>query len=119
MTRRPPRCTLFPYTTLFRSLNCELVQASKGEAQKERDSPFENHECVSKGAFYLFWCTRHCGRVGNAPVRCHWLTRPERASFLGCIVANRQHKTNVRCVRLRKLFPVLAAQLFSWQPRVL
>src|SRR5437879_13834624 len=63
-------------------LNCELVQASKGEAQKERDSPFENHECVSKGAFYLFWCTRHCGRVGNAPVRCHWLTRPERASFL-------------------------------------
>src|SRR5258708_18751853 len=26
MIRRPPRSTLFPYTTLFRSSNCELVQ---------------------------------------------------------------------------------------------
>src|SRR2546425_6109274 len=29
MIRRPPRSTLFPYTTLFRSLSCrELVQVS-------------------------------------------------------------------------------------------
>src|SRR3712207_7976704 len=25
MIRRPPRSTLFPYTTLFRSTNCELL----------------------------------------------------------------------------------------------
>src|SRR3989454_11446917 len=26
MIRRPPRSTLFPYTTLFRSLNCEALR---------------------------------------------------------------------------------------------
>src|SRR5205809_3343015 len=26
MIRRPPRSTLFPYTTLFRSINCDSVQ---------------------------------------------------------------------------------------------
>src|SRR5690554_8220867 len=33
MTRRPPRSTLFPYTTLFRSLPCRLAGA---EALHER-----------------------------------------------------------------------------------
>src|SRR5258705_9495797 len=27
MIRRPPRSTLFPYTTLFRSLNCPLIES--------------------------------------------------------------------------------------------
>src|SRR2546430_7206226 len=29
MIRRPPRSTLFPYTTLFRSLQAQLVQSEK------------------------------------------------------------------------------------------
>src|SRR5258708_34356142 len=28
MIRRPPRSTLFPYTTLFRSLNCQRIMSS-------------------------------------------------------------------------------------------
>src|SRR5260221_5216391 len=45
MIRRPPRSTLFPYTTLFRSLNfnaasagvlCDVVERFLGDA-KERD----------------------------------------------------------------------------------
>src|SRR2546429_6928981 len=100
-------------------MSWDLGEEGGGKEKKERYSRLENHECVSKGVFFLLWCPRHCGRVGNAPVRCHWLTRPERASFLGCVVANGEHKIKVRCARFRKLFPVLAAQLFSWQPRVL
>src|SRR2546430_11698780 len=30
MIRRPPRSTLFPYTTLFRSLNCTLYSGISG-----------------------------------------------------------------------------------------
>src|SRR5947208_13494710 len=34
MIRRPPRSTLFPYTTLFRSKQCHpILQASVGSAQ--------------------------------------------------------------------------------------
>src|SRR3989440_8871106 len=39
MIRRPPRSTLFPYTTLFRSRVAELVQNDAGEQGKdERDA---------------------------------------------------------------------------------
>src|SRR3712207_8581307 len=32
MIRRPPRSTLFPYTTLFRSTHCEVVELEPGRA---------------------------------------------------------------------------------------
>src|SRR2546430_12903555 len=38
MIRRPPRSTLFPYTTLFRSETCHTSLPVKGEG---RDSPGE------------------------------------------------------------------------------
>src|SRR5690349_22198990 len=34
MTRRPPRSTLFPYTTLFRSLGCSLADFQAHFADK-------------------------------------------------------------------------------------
>src|SRR3712207_7953498 len=34
MIRRPPRSTLFPYTTLFRSAVPEIVEAVRGQAGK-------------------------------------------------------------------------------------
>src|SRR5256885_10601703 len=35
MIRRPPRSTLFPYTTLFRSRNNELILGAVGQLQFE------------------------------------------------------------------------------------
>src|SRR5256886_13238808 len=32
MIRRPPRSTLFPYTTLFRSVTCRLVREGRADA---------------------------------------------------------------------------------------
>src|SRR2546430_5307531 len=32
MIRRPPRSTLFPYTTLFRSLQCHVLAARRDDA---------------------------------------------------------------------------------------
>src|SRR2546422_1151164 len=34
MIRRPPRSTLFPYTTLFRSLRCAAAQARHSEIRR-------------------------------------------------------------------------------------
>src|SRR5260370_23380930 len=34
MIRRPPRSTLFPYTTLFRSLLCETIPAMDTQADR-------------------------------------------------------------------------------------
>src|SRR5256885_10876225 len=40
MIRRPPRSTLFPYTTLFRSLAAKLDV--RGEAERRRERPLES-----------------------------------------------------------------------------
>src|SRR3989454_4031947 len=37
MIRRPPRSTLFPYTTLFRSRSCEGKPGHAGHAANEKD----------------------------------------------------------------------------------
>src|SRR2546425_4199083 len=40
MIRRPPRSTLFPYTTLFRSRQCErFLRAGEDEVEAPRSSP--------------------------------------------------------------------------------
>src|SRR5205823_10799690 len=44
MIRRPPRSTLFPYTTLFRSLIAEIAEALKEEGLLEKEAQFENVE---------------------------------------------------------------------------
>src|SRR3712207_8873156 len=43
MIRRPPRSTLFPYTTLFRSMtgDTRTVPAVHGTRETPRDEPFE------------------------------------------------------------------------------
>src|SRR5438309_5363738 len=41
MLRRPPRSTLFPYTTLFRSSPSPVSSPALGEEKKERVSPQE------------------------------------------------------------------------------
>src|SRR5690349_22767087 len=37
MIRRPPRSTLFPYTTLFRSVRRTTAWAARGQAARTRD----------------------------------------------------------------------------------
>src|SRR2546421_7727265 len=42
MIRRPPRSTLFPYTTLFRSLGHECAPVFRGEKQPIESGPLES-----------------------------------------------------------------------------
>src|SRR2546421_8511549 len=48
MIRRPPRSTLFPYTTLFRSL--QRVRADRRVGARERCAPDHRRRAVPPGA---------------------------------------------------------------------
>src|SRR5437763_16042241 len=53
MTRRPPRSTLFPYTTLFRSIQYRLVTISDGSQRVNGGPDLRNGSAL--------WRTReHC-----------------------------------------------------------
>src|SRR5260221_2600073 len=43
MIRRPPRSTLFPYTTLFRSVGCVAHDRLRGRARRDRDDVVRPH----------------------------------------------------------------------------
>src|SRR2546430_17270519 len=46
MIRRPPRSTLFPYTTLFRSRNSGDVTLAPGASYAQLDSLIESEPCL-------------------------------------------------------------------------
>src|SRR2546422_6916316 len=48
MIRRPPRSTLFPYTTLFRSLGADRVQPGRRLVEKQ-DVGIERHRARQPG----------------------------------------------------------------------
>src|SRR2546430_13292665 len=50
MIRRPPRSTLFPYTTLFRSLDSVRVRASVAGGSADRGSAFRRGEAAERCA---------------------------------------------------------------------
>src|SRR2546427_4473167 len=65
MIRRPPRSTLFPYTTLFRSLLCCFRRRS--------DSPFREGNCRARAIFKCARCflsesLARRGKIGSARV---------------------------------------------------
>src|SRR3712207_7065221 len=55
MIRRPPRSTLFPYTTLFRSSRLRMGLAVLSLQRHEEPGPFESETARS-------WITRRMGR---------------------------------------------------------
>src|SRR5687767_15860008 len=69
MLRRPPRSTLFPYTTLFRSLDpIELRIRNEPAVHPENGKPFSTRklvDCYREGARRFGWEDRKSGRVGK------------------------------------------------------
>src|SRR2546425_10301688 len=48
MIRRPPRSTLFPYTTLFRSLLVQIYAPNEDEDEEEKDRFYERLDKIIK-----------------------------------------------------------------------
>src|SRR3712207_7148471 len=49
MIRRPPRSTLFPYTTLFRSPLAQDLQRALAQGHRLEDAAVEQHRCRLRG----------------------------------------------------------------------
>src|SRR5258705_1605574 len=65
MIRRPPRSTLFPYTTLFRSADCAAHVAAPIEKKSRRAAPIEMEDRKSTrlnsshlGISYAVFCLK-------------------------------------------------------------
>src|SRR2546426_3158637 len=54
MIRRPPRSTLFPYTTLFRSLSQELLREANTIGSKANDAAITQTVIAMKGELEKF-----------------------------------------------------------------
>ncbi len=96
-------------------LDRQFVKTGEGKVQKKGDSPFENHERIAECTFNLLGSSDNCCWIGNTPMRSHGLTRPNRADFFRCVVADGEHKIQARRARPCKLVPVLATQIFGRQ----
>src|SRR3712207_7459248 len=62
MIRRPPRSTLFPYTTLFRSSESRLVKAFNQVQDTHPDTP----DVVSECHMFAEWADRKSTRLNSS-----------------------------------------------------
>src|SRR2546422_9222796 len=92
---------------LFSGQACRCLQAGdKGTA----DSPFENKESITVRALYLLRRIPHCCWICDAPMSRQWLSGPNRAHFLGGVIADGEDKIELGRVLLSKFIPTLAAK---------
>src|SRR3712207_7301951 len=67
MIRRPPRSTLFPYTTLFRSMALEFLGLSPmGSASPPANDPRKDEVCVEAGRRLMDLLDRQSTRLNSS-----------------------------------------------------
>src|SRR6266478_4159714 len=82
MIRRPPRFTLFPYTTLFRSLELTAPHLDRDLGERLRDQdPCIQHEQLDRTQLALDLVERLLDRVLVGDVQCHAEDAVERGWF--------------------------------------
>src|SRR5260370_6241123 len=86
------------------------MQGGEGEGEKETDWPGKNKKRLTKGAFDFGGVSVNGGRIGNSPVRGHGVSRPDRAGFLGGVVANGEDEVQLGSAGARKFVPAFTAQ---------
>src|SRR5258707_2896369 len=95
MIRRPPRSTLFPYTTLFRS--CRLVPIPSGPGQQPVGV------CAGDASGGFSWCVRRFDLFHAAlgpSDDCFWVRRDRKSTRLNSSHANISYA--VFCLKKKK-----------------
>src|SRR2546425_6444067 len=102
MIRRPPRSTLFPYTTLFRSLAI---------ARLERGVLNSAPETVDLSALLVSLANAYAASARNAGARSEEHTSElQSLAYLVCrLLLEKKKKTHRRCIRSWFYVSVLAA----------
>src|ERR1700722_10756963 len=97
------------------SLYGQLVDGSEGEAKKQTDASLQGNEGITVCTLDFFFRPAKCSRVGNSPVGCLRLTRPEGANFFGSIVTDRKDEIEFGSIGHRELVPTLASETLRGQ----
>src|SRR3712207_7545924 len=99
MIRRPPRSTLFPYTTLFRSLDRDGgIRSDVTVARLGRD----RYQVGANGAADLDWLTRHLPDDGSARSEEHTSELQSRQYLVCRLLLEKKKKTTTErkcCLR--------------------
>src|SRR2546425_6374271 len=127
MIRRPPRSTLFPYTTLFRSLFGYPIHAARGERGKAGDTPDPGRGTSVPLHPLLYSCRDYADirfmppaakeeRLGTPQTPAEGLASPCTPCFTPAELATSRSKTNAAprrsctpCFTLATVAPVLEA----------
>jgi len=67
-------------------LQGEFIELVEWQAGKQFDTPRQHEEGIDKCAALFVLTARHRRRIGNSPMGCHRLTRPERTLLTGSLV---------------------------------
>src|ERR1035438_3294532 len=81
--------------TIYFFFQREAIQCRQRKRKKKTDAPVKNKKRFAKGAVDFGGVSVNRGWVGHSPVRCHGLSRPQRARFLGGVVANREDEMQI------------------------
>src|SRR6185437_14344547 len=103
-------CGLRPTDLVELLLKGELVQLVEREVHENSDALVEHAHAVVEGKCLLGVIALRPGRVRQAPMRRHRLPGPDRADFVGRIVARSEYKIELRRAERRKLIPGLRAE---------
>src|SRR3712207_8923026 len=96
MIRRPPRSTLFPYTTLFRSIRSAQAKADRVDGN-DHDDRRQHH---SKSAPLQCRECRHDEDVESSVVTQYWLGQDRKSTRLNSSHANISYA--VFCLKKKK-----------------
>src|SRR3977135_2854328 len=88
----------------------KAIDRCQRQSEKETYSPIENKKRLAEGAFNRRGVSMNRGGIGHSPMRGHGMSRPDRASFLGSVVANREDEVHLGSAGAREFVPALAAQ---------
>src|ERR1700730_11508490 len=101
---------LLPPVSIHFFFQCKTINRRQRQREKETDSPVKNKKRLAEGAFDFGGVSMNGSRIGHSPVRGHGMSRPDRAGFLGGVVANREAQLHLGGARPREFIPALAAQ---------
>src|SRR2546427_6711591 len=102
MIRRPPRSTLFPYTTLFRSPNEQFAMESHGYRGLPRKF---SAEAIGTGCEDAPWQTTEASPAGEGQSNGHWDAYLEPIGLDGIFDAfGAHHRWNCFCYPLSLIF---------------
>src|SRR5262249_4236090 len=86
------------------------TQLFERQVHENADALVEHAHAVVEGKRLLGIVAFRLGGVWHAPMRRHWLARPDGTDFVRGIVTDREHEVELRRIGFRELIPRFRAQ---------